>query len=634
MGIRSVVIRKSFPVWRGVLLLFFVMKTLSLLGGNTPVTRMEPPFWWSGMTNDTLQLMLHGKDFDRFDVSVTSNTVRIISVVRPPNTHYLFLYLDLKDSQPGTFYIDFKSKKSTISYRIPYQLRSRNADSRERKGFSNEDVIYLIMPDRFANGDPSNDRIPGMLEGIDRNLPGGRHGGDIQGIMEHLDYLEDLGVTTLWSTPLLEDNLPAYSYHGYAISDYYRIDPRYGRLEDYQALAQALHHRGMRLIMDYVTNHCSSAHWWMRDLPYEDWVHQFPEFRRSNYRMSTQYDPYRAKTDYEGCEKGWFDTTMPDLNQSNPHLIRYLAQNAIWWMELAALDGLRVDTYSYNDKKGIAYWTKRIMDEYPHTNIVGEVWMHTQAEIAYWQSGNALSGNYDTHLPSVMDFPLHDVLAKAIREDSASWFDGIIKVYNNFVLDFVYPDPSNIVIFGENHDTDRLLYTLGEDIKRYKLALTLLLTTRGIPLLYYGTEVGLTGQKSKGDGDLRRDFPGGWKGDTLHLFDPLQRKGRAKELHDFTKKLLHLRKEHRVLQSGKLLHFIPENNVYVYFRYDDNALVMIVLNNGLKPVSLDYNRFSEIVSPDMKWYNAFSGKQIDKRHCIAPAKSPLILIKEENKTSR
>ncbi len=628
-GIRGATVRKRIVKWRHAFLFILVMKTILLWGSASPIERIEPPFWWSGMSNDTLQLMIRGRDFDRMNVSVASDEVRLISIERPENTNYLFLYLDLSKSTPGTFEIRFSVKKGTISYQIPYTLRRRNPHAEKREGFSNEDVIYLIMPDRFANGDPSNDRVPGMLEGPDRSSPGGRHGGDIRGIIDHLDYLEDLGITTLWSTPLLEDNLPAYSYHGYAISDYYRIDPRYGQLSDYQELSEALHQRGMRLIMDFVTNHCSSAHWWMHDLPYEDWVHQFPTFQRSNYRMSTQYDPYRSKWDYDYCEKGWFDTTMPDLNQSNPQLIHYLAQCAIWWMEIASLDGLRVDTYSYNDKKGIAYWTKRIRDEYPNTNIVGEVWMHTPAEIAYWQNGNTLSGAYESHLPSVMDFPLHDVIAKALNEDKATWFDGIIKVYNNFVQDFVYPDPSNIVIFGENHDTDRLLYTLDEDVSKYKLAMTLLLTTRGIPLLYYGTEVGLTGQKSKGDGDLRKDFPGGWKEDSLNLFDPAQRQGRARELYTFTRKLLHLRKDNPVLQTGKLLHFVPVDNVYVYFRYNDNALMMIIINNGRKPASLAFERFAEIVPEDRALFDVFTGKRFDKKHHSIPAKSSLIL--EERK---
>ncbi len=596
------------------------------------ISVIEPPYWWAGMANDTLQIFLHDDEIGDFSVIIEDENVDLISVEKPPNSNYLILYISTIDAQPCTFDIRLESNQSTRKI-INYELKKRHQNSAKREGFSSKDVLYLIMPDRFSNGDPSNDNHNDMLEKVNRKDIGGRHGGDIKGITDHLDYLQDLGITTIWNTPLLEDNVPSYSYHGYAISDYYKVDPRYGTNQDYKNLSAELQKRDMKLIMDVVTNHCSSVHWWMDDLPYEDWVHQFPEFQRSNYRMTTQFDPYKSKLDFKLCEKGWFDNTMPDLNQSNPHLIRYLAQNTIWWMEFANLDGLRVDTYSYNDKQGIAYWTKRIMDEYPLTNIVGEIWMHSQAEIAYWQTGNTVSGSYDTHLPSVMDFTLHDVLAKSLNEDHDSWSDGIINIYNNFTNDFLYPNPSNIIVFGENHDTDRLLHTIEEDVDKYKLAIVLLATTRGIPLLYYGTEVGVTGEKRKGDGDLRKDFPGGWKGDKINLFEEKNRVGECKEIFDFTKSVLNLRKEKNVFHTGKLLHFVPQDNVYVYFRYTEKDLAMVILNNSAKDVKVDFNNYVEVIGKEDSFIDAITKEMINKENCLISAKSSLILERKNIPTS-
>lgn len=587
-----------------VLLLFFT-------GLHAQIERMEPPFWWSGMKHNELQIMFYGDDIAQYNVSVDHDIV-IKNIRKTENPNYQFVTIDTRDVPPGKFDFSF-SKEGKEAFNRSYEFKKRSENSAHRQGFDASDAIYLIMPDRFANGDESNDSSAKMKEKADRSKPGGRHGGDIQGVIDHLDYLEDLGVTALWSTPLLEDDDPSYSYHTYAQSDVYNVDPRYGTNEDYKQLGQALHKRDMKLIMDYVTNHWGSEHWMIKDLPTYDWVHQFPGYANSNYRMTTQYDPNRSQTDWRYCVDGWFVKTMPDLNQSNPLVLNYLIQNAIWWIEYAGLDGLRVDTYSYNDKEGIAKWTKAIMDEYPNFNIVGEVWMHDQAQIAYWQKDSKVGAiqSYNSYLPSVMDFTLHDALTQAFNEENASWDKGMVKVYENFVNDFLYPDVNDLLVFIGNHDTNRFNEIYGKDPEKYKLAMTLVLTTRGIPQLYYGDELGMTGNKpEKGDGDIRRDFPGGWKGDKQNAFTDAGRTALQNEFHDFTKKLLNFRKDKDVLHFGKLLQYLPQDNVYVYFRYNDTESVMVVINNSPEERELDLSHYSEGLKDFTGGHEVISGKEL------------------------
>ncbi|MBQ0734126.1 glycoside hydrolase family 13 protein [Aquimarina celericrescens] len=565
---------------------------------NAQIEKVEPPFWWSGMHNHQFQLMCYGKDISKFDVQIEGVVIKDVTKTENPN--YIFITLDTKEIKPGTISIDFTENEKVV-FSQPYEFKVRKENSANRKGFDSSDVIYLIMPDRFANGNLKNDSHPNTVEKADRSNPGGRHGGDIQGVINHLDYLKDLGATTLWSTPLLEDNEPVYSYHTYAQSDLYKIDPRYGTNEDYRRLASEMHKLEMKLIMDYVTNHWGSKHWMIKDLPTKDWIHQWPEgFRRSNYRMTTQFDINASKADAKGCMNGWFDTTMPDMNQSNPLLLNYITQNAIWWIEYADLDGLRVDTYSYNDKEGIAKWTKAIIDEYPDFNIVGEVWMHDQAQMAYWQKDSKIGAidNFNAHLPSVMDFTLHDALTVIFNEDEDTWDKGMIKAYNNFTNDFLYPNINNILVFPGNHDTNRINEIYQGDIDKYKMAMTLIFTTRGIPQIYYGDEIGMLGNRDKkGDGDIRRDFPGGWPGDTQNAFLPSNNKnGRTNDqeaFHSFTKKVLNWRKNTSVIHTGKLLQFIPFDNVYVYFRSNEEKSIMVIINNNTKDQKIDIGRFKE-----------------------------------------
>lgn len=600
-------------------LLFLLLSATAL----AQVARTEPPFWYAGMHNPELQLMFYGKDIAQYEVQTT---LPLTGIIRTENPNYLFVTVNTSGvaASEVNFIFSGKGKKS---FTQKYQLRQRRKDSRLRKGFDASDVIYLLMPDRFANGKPSNDNTPDTNEKADRANKDGRHGGDLEGIISRLDYIQELGATAIWSTPLCEDNDPRGSYHGYAQSDVYRIDPRYGSNEDYVRLSAGLHQRGMKNIFDYVTNHWGAEHWMIKDLPTYDWIHQFPGYAQSNYRMTTQFDPNRSEVDKRYCVDGWFVKTMPDLNQSNPLVLKYLTQNAIWWIEYADLDGFRVDTYSYNDKEGIAKWTKAITDEYPYFNIVGEVWMHDQAQMAYWQKDSKIGAidSYNSHLPSVMDFTLHDAIGGVFNEDEPSWDRGMIKVYDNFTNDFLYPDVNNLLVFMENHDTGRLNQNYGNDLSKYKLALTLIATVRGIPQLYYGSEIGMAGDKGKGDGDIRRDFPGGWPGDAQNAFSASGRTAEQNAYFDFSSKLLNWRKTSEAVHKGKTKHFLPENNVYVYFRYTDDKTVMVVLNNSPKAQTIKTGRFREILKTT-SGRDVLSGATVDlTSEFTIEGKTPMVL---------
>lgn len=581
---------------KALLLLLFTITTFA------QVDKVEPPFWWSDMNRSDVQIMFYGKNIAQNEVSV-SNGIIIKEIQKTENPNYVFVTINTKNVSPQNIVFTFKNGKK--SFTKNYELKQRKENSRFRESYNSSDVMYLLMPDRFANGNPNNDSHPSVTEKYNRDLPGGRHGGDIEGIIKNINYIHELGATAIWSTPLCEDNDERYSYHTYGQSDVYKIDPRYGTNEDYLRMSQELHKKGMKNIMDYVTNHWGWKHWMINDLPTRDWIHQFPEFTNSNYRMTTQFDINASKRDSEHCMDGWFVKSMPDLNQSNPLVLNYLTQNAIWWIEYADLDGFRVDTYSYNDKEGIAKWTKAITDEYPHFNIVGEVWMNDQAQMAYWQKDSKIGAiqNFNSYLPSVMDFTLHEAISSTFNEDQATWDKGIIKVYQNFTNDFLYPNIDNILTFIENHDTQRFNH-LYPDFKKYQLAMTLLATVRGIPQIYYGSEIGMAGNKDKGDADIRQDFPGGWNGDKNNAFTASGRTDVQKKYFDFTSKLLNWRKNKSVIHSGKTTHYIPENNVYVYFRYDEKETVMVIINNNPEKQTIKTNRFLENIK------NYTSGKDI------------------------
>lgn len=598
------------------------------------IQKVEPAFWWHGMKNPDLQILVYGKDISKYQVELSDN-IKVKELTKTENPNYVFITINTDEVQKPSFKINFKNGKKTVdSY--TYELKNRKPGSADRNSFSSKDVMYLIMPDRFANGDPSNDSQPNLTEKVNRNLPSGRHGGDLRGIINNLDYLQNLGVTVLWLTPANEDNEKKTSYHGYAQTNLYKIDGRYGTNEEYLELSQKLQQRGMMLIQDYVTNHWGISHWLIQDLPTKDWIHQFKDgegkygFKRSNYRTTSQFDTNVSKVDKQEALNGWFDTTMPDLNQSNPLVLKYLTQNAIWWIEYAELGGLRVDTYPYNDKVAMAKWAKAITDEYPKFNIVGEAWMYNPAHISYWQKDSKIGAidGYNSNLPSVMDFTLFTDLPNALKEEE-SWDKGMIKIYNSFGYDFLYPDINNILVFFENHDTERFNEMFKGDVRYYKMAMSLIATVRGIPQIYYGSEIGMQGDKNKGgDADIRRDFPGGWKSDSQNAFNPETQTLEQKQFHDYTQKLLTWRRGKEVIHTGKTKHYMPKEKVYVYFRYNENEKVIVVINNNEKDQTFDLNRFAESLDGVSKGKDVITGKEISistQNKITISGKSSLIL---------
>ncbi|RMG81389.1 MAG: alpha-amlyase, partial [Bacteroidetes bacterium] len=470
---------------------------------------------------------------------------------------------------------------------------ARKPGAANRQGFSNSDVLYLITPDRFANGDPDNDAVEGMLELPDRANKGGRHGGDIAGIRQHLDYIADLGFTAIWLNPVLENNMKTYSYHGYSTTDYYRVDPRFGTNEDYRQLALDARRKGIGLIMDMIVNHCGLEHWWMRDLPTSDWINQWPTYQETNHRKTLLQDPHASERDKKIFTDGWFVPTMPDLNQRNELLAEYLTQNSIWWVEYLGLAGIRMDTYPYPDMYYMSDWAKRLTTEYPNLNIVGEEWFEAPTITSYWQRGKINPNGYEPNLPSVMDFPLQAALTAALTNPE-SWKTGWITLYETLAHDFLYPDPDNLVIFPDNHDMSRIFTQLNEDFDLYKMAMACMLTMRGIPQLYYGDEILMANPESGDHGLIRSDFPGGWPGDKVNGFTGEGLTDQQKEARDFLKKLLHWRQNAPAVHAGRLVHFVPENGVYVYFRLHDAQKIMVVFNKNAAPETLDLTRFAEI----------------------------------------
>ena len=605
-------------------ILFFLLLSSSVFA---QIERVEPPFWYAGMNNAEVQIMFYGKNIAQNEVTVSNNII-ISNIQKTENPNYIFVTIDTKNVLAKDLIFSFSKNKKTV-FTKNYSLKQRRANSALRKSFDSSDLIYLIMSDRFANGNPDNDSDNSVTEKANRDLPGGRHGGDIQGIINNLDYLKELGVTAVWPTPLCEDNDENYSYHTYGQSDFYKIDPRFGTNEDYARLSAELHQRGMKNIMDYVTNHWGLQHWMMKDLPTHDWINHFPEFTQTHHRRETLNDIYGSKIDAKICSDGWFVKSMPDLNQRNPLVLNYLIQNAIWWIEYADLDGFRVDTYPYNDKDGISKWTKAITNEYPNFNIVGEAWLNSQAKIAYWQKDSKIGAlqSFNSNLPSVMDFPLFDIFSTVFDQDKQEWDKGMINVYLNFTNDFLYANPNNILTFAENHDTNRFNGVYKNDFKKYQMAMTILATVRGIPQLYYGSEIGMDGNKDKnGDAAIRKDFPGGWNSDTNNAFTKTGRTAEQQKYFDFTSKLFSWRKSKEAIHRGKMTHYIPENNVYVYFRYNETETVMVIINNSADKQTIKTNRFSENIQEFSLGKEIISNTNYDLKNEISlEGKSVLIL---------
>jgi glycosidase len=507
-------------------------------------------------------------------------------------------------------------------------IGARAEGSAVRKGFSSADFIYLLTPDRFRNGDPSNDCVKGMLEAPNREFQGGRHGGDLAGVIESLDYFKNLGVSSLWLNPVLENDMPSYSYHGYAMTDLYAVDERYGSNALYKELADKAKEKGIGLIMDQVANHIGSSHPWMADLPSKDWVNQWPEFTQTNHMKVSRFDPHAAEVDRKQFTDGWFVETMPDLNQRNEKLARYLIQNSIWWVEYLGLHGIRMDTWSYPDKQFLADWTKAILDEYPNFNIVGEEWVSDPSLISYWQAGTAKMDNYTTYLPSVMDFPLQSALIKGLKGESG-WRSSMTKIYESLANDYMYGDVNNIMIFPDNHDMSRIYTQLDEDYDKWKMAMAFLFTMRGTLQFYYGTEILMSNPGTEDHGIIRSDFPGGWEGDLVNAFTGEGLTAQQKEAFAYIQSLAKLRRESCALNMGTLLHYIPQNEVYVYFRSFEDEHKMIVLNRNSEEVSLDLGRFHQGLEGFSEATEAWTGTTttLEETLTLAPLRALIFDLK-------
>jgi glycosidase len=586
--------------------------------------RVEPPFWWAGMAHTGLQLMVHAPDIGATRVEVRHPGIRILETVAVDSPNYLFITMDIADALPGKIPLEFRSGDRTL-YSYEYELKPREEGSRYRMGFNASDAVYLLMPDRFANGDPANDDMPGMLERADRSNPDGRHGGDIQGIINHLDHIADMGFSALWINPLLENNQPRYSYHGYATTDFYRIDPRLGTNGDYRRLVDLAAERGIKVIKDMIFNHCGDRHWWMADLPSPDWLNQWDGFTRTTYRMTTLIDPHGAQADQARMVKGWFDHHMPDLNQRNRLLATYLIQNSVWWIEFAGIQGIRMDTQPYADRDFMSEWGRYVMAEYPNFMIVGEAWTGMPAVASYFQGGKQNHDGYDSHIPSVFDFSLYDAIGMAFRE-TQGWDSGMMRLYNSLARDFLYPDPYNLVVFGDNHDTDRFFTRVGEDVNKLKMALTLIFTTRGIPQMYSGTELLESAWEHDGHGHMRTNFPGGWPGDPVNAFTEAGRSREQNEVVGHITTLLQYRRNNPVMHYGWLKHFVPEDNVYVYFRYHGREAVMVVLNNNDRDHELDLSRFHESLQGFTGGTDILTGRRLDGTgRWVVPARASMVV---------
>ena len=597
---------------------------------NNSLERVEPPNWFIGFKDVSLQLLVKEKGIGSFKPSISYKGVVIEKVHTARSKNYLFIDLKIdKRTDPGKFDIIFTSENGDIKAHT-YQLKAREKPSENYIGFNSSDVLYLITPDRFANADATNDLGSAVStanenresvhflkeNSINRNDDYARHGGDIKGITSHLEYIDNMGFTAIWSSPLLTNNMPSQSYHGYAITDLYEVDPRYGTLVDYRELADKSREKGIKLIMDQVANHCGSEHWWMNDLPFNDWLNFQENFENngalitSNHRRTSNQDLYASKSDKKGNSDGWFVATMPDLNQKNPFMAKYIIQNSIWWIETIGLSGIRQDTYPYPDKDFMSNWAGAIMAEYPNFSIVGEEWSYNPLLIGYWQKGANNRDGYASNLTSTMDFAMQRNVVDAINEKE-SWDTGLVKMYEGLANDFHYATPKDIMIFPDNHDMSRIYTQLNGDLENTKMALSFYLMMPRIPQIYYGTEILMDDFEKPGDhGLIRTDFPGGWKGDAVNAFTGKGIKADQKNMQMFLKKVLNFRKNTKAIHEGKTIHFAPYMGTYLLFRIIDKEIVVLILNKNDKPIHLDLKRYSEIGLEGKILKNVISGEKI------------------------
>ena len=587
------------------------------------IDRVEPANWWVGMQHRQVELMLYGRDIAALQARITHPGVRVTGVQALDNPNYLFVTVEIDaDARPGSLQVELLDGER-VAARHPWRIEAR--EPAPPRGFDGGDAIYLITPDRFANGDPENDSVTGMRERADRGNPDGRHGGDLAGIRARLDYIAGLGFTRIWPTPVLENDQPDLSYHGYAITDLYRVDPRMGSNEELRALSREARAHGIGLVMDVVLNHIGSEHWWMRDPPSRDWINNGGRYTPTNHRRTTIQDPYAAPGDRAGFTDGWFVETMPDLNQRQPQLARYLIQNTLWWIEYAGLAGIREDTFGYADADFLSAWAEAVMSEYPDFGMVGEEWSPNPAIVAHWQRGKSNPGGHVPHMTSMMDFPNHIALRDALlRPDS--WESGWVPLYEGLANDFLYPDPAALVVFAENHDTTRLLAHVDGDLGLWKLGMAWIATVRGVPQFYYGSEVLLRGPSERRDGELRADMPGGWAGDRADAFTGAGLTAQQREAQDFVRRLFTWRRGAGAVHAGTLTHYAPVDGVYVYFREHAGQRVMVALNRNPEPAALALDRFAASLGGAGTGTDVLDGRRVALRgSLLLPARAPLIL---------
>lgn len=591
-------------IFSSFIIIFFA--TISVFSQQLSI---EPAFWWSGMQESELQLMVYGNNIADYKATITSPHVYLKESVALESPNYKLLYLDISKSVPETFDIVFTNGKKKIT--IPYELKQRNPSRKNVKGFDSSDVLYLIMPDRFANGDPTNDQLPmRMPYKVDRNDPNARHGGDLKGISDHLDYLHNLGVTAIWLNPVLENDMDGGSYHGYATTNYYRVDPRFGSNDEYVKLIEDTHAKGMKVVMDMIFNHCGSDHPWMKDIPSKDWFNNLDPYVQTTHVKEVYYDLYASQYDTKQMTDGWFVPSMPDLNQRNRHVAKYLIQNSIWWIEYAGVDGIRQDTYPYADYQMMIDWCRAIEKEYPNYNIVGEAWYNNPVGTAFWQKNSKLNNKENTQLKSVMDFRLMGLAHSAFFEETGEWGGGLRNIYEHMTTDYVYSDIYNVLRFLDNHDTDRFLPEMPKNLDSFKQGITFLLTIPGIPQIYYGTELLMNGNKSKSDGDIRKDVPGGWPDDSVNQFTAEGRSELQNEAFNFMQKLLKWRQGNEIIAKGKMKHYVPQNGVYVYERYLNDKSIVVFMNGTSKEVTIDLNRYDESLKGKSSGFDVLTNQQI------------------------
>ena len=591
---------------------------------SNEIDKVEPPHWWIGLKNQKLQLLVKHPNIGSSHVDISHQGVNLVKVNKADSPNYLFLDLELsKSAKPGKFNIVFKQDDGS-ELKQTYELKERQRSAEDYLGFDSSDVIFLITPDRFVNGDPSNDIIEGLKQtNIDRSEGYERHGGDLRGMINSIDYIHELGYTAVWPTPVLINDMPQGSYHGYAITDYHKVDPRIGTLDEYKEFSSKLKERGMKLIMDQVANHCGLEHWWMKDLPFKDWVNFQENYEEhidnwnwevttySNHRRTTNQDLYASNVDHKGNTDGWFVEGMPDLNQRNPFMANYIIQNSIWWIETLELGGIRQDTYPYPDKDFMSDWAGAIMKEYPNFSIVGEEWSYNPLLVAYWQDGKDNADGYKSNLKSSMDFPMQKAIIDGLKEEE-SWDKGLVKLYEGLANDFAYVTPKDIMVFLDNHDKSRIYTEVGEDATKTKMALSYMLMMPRIPQIYYGTEILMNDTANPGDhGLIRTDFPGGWEGDTVNAFTGEGLTAEQKDMQRFLKKILNYRKNSEAMQNGETKHFAPENKTYVLARYNDSETLVHIINKNDDSFELDLTRFEELGLNGKTLKNVITGETIN-----------------------